>query len=129
MKDKKLEFSQLKVTPENLRDLEKAVSAGGISRTAAKEVLIDLMEHPGQVTAVIEKKGLAQVSDEAGLRESILKVLNDSPSQVAEYASGKTKVRQFFVGQVMKASRGKANPQVVDKLLDELLPTPNSEGA
>jgi aspartyl-tRNA(Asn)/glutamyl-tRNA(Gln) amidotransferase subunit B len=124
MKDKKLEFNQLKFTPENMRDLERAVSAGTISRTAAKDVLIALMEESGEVTSVIEKKGLAQVSDESGLRDAVSQVLKDSPSQLAEYGQGKTKLRQFFVGQVMKATRGKANPQVVEKLLDEILPKP-----
>jgi aspartyl-tRNA(Asn)/glutamyl-tRNA(Gln) amidotransferase subunit B len=125
VKENKAEFSEIKLTPENVRDLEKAVAAGTVSRTAAKEVLISLLQSSGNVAAVIDSKGLAQVSDEAGLRDAISKVLQDSPSQVADYAAGKTKVRQFFVGQVMKATKGKANPQVVEKLLDELLPKPN----
>ena len=85
-------------------------------------MLISLLKEPGQVAIVIEKLGLTQVSDEVGLRDAVTKVLNDSPTQVADYAKGKTKVRPFFVGQVMKATKGKANPQVVEKLLDELLP-------
>ncbi len=122
MNENKLEFNRLVVTPENMRDLDAAVVKGTISRTAAKEVLISLLKEPGQVASVIEKLGLAQLSDEAGLRDAVTKVLNDSPTQVADYAKGKTKVRPFFVGQVMKATKGKANPQVVEKLLDELLP-------
>jgi len=126
LKENKLEFQDLKLTPENLSDLEKAVAAATISRTAAKEVLLSLLAEAGDVAAVIEKKGLSQMSDEGGLRAAIAQVLKDSPTQLDDYSKGKTKLRQFFVGQVMKATRGKANPQVVEKLLDEMLPKPDA---
>jgi aspartyl-tRNA(Asn)/glutamyl-tRNA(Gln) amidotransferase subunit B len=122
LKENKLELAELQVTPENMRDLEKAVAAGTISRTAAKEVLVSLLKDKGDVASVIEAKGLVQMSDESGLRDAIAQVLKDSPSQLDEYGKGKIKLRQYFVGQVMKATKGKANPQVVDKLLDEMLP-------
>jgi aspartyl-tRNA(Asn)/glutamyl-tRNA(Gln) amidotransferase subunit B len=121
LKEHKLDFNQLKLTPEHLRDLERAVTAGTISRTAAKDVLVVLMEEGGSVSEVVDKKGLAQLSDEAGLREAVAQVLQASPTQLAEFHSGKTKVRQYFFGEVMKQTKGKANPAVVNKLLDELL--------
>ncbi len=126
MNEHKVDFSALQFSPTNTRDLVQAMESGQLNSTAVKEVFNTLAKDRGVVKDVIESKGLAQVSDEAGLRNAISKVLADSPSQVADYGAGKTKVRQFFVGQVMKATKGKANPQVVDKLLDELLPPPNS---
>jgi aspartyl-tRNA(Asn)/glutamyl-tRNA(Gln) amidotransferase subunit B len=83
-----------------------------------------LLESGGDVSKLIESKGLAQVSDEGPIKAMVQAVLDKSPSQIAEYASGKTKVRQYFFGEVMKAAKGKANPQVINKLLDEMLPTP-----
>jgi aspartyl-tRNA(Asn)/glutamyl-tRNA(Gln) amidotransferase subunit B len=124
LKENKLDFSELKLTPEHLRDLQSAVAAGTISRTAAKDVLVALMQEGGNVTNIIQAKGLAQLSDEAGLREAVSRVLESSPAQVAEFQSGKTKVRQYFFGEVMKQTKGKANPAVVNKLLDELLAKP-----
>jgi aspartyl-tRNA(Asn)/glutamyl-tRNA(Gln) amidotransferase subunit B len=121
LKECKQEFACLKLTPENLRDLEQSVAGGGLSRTAAKEVLLTLMQEGGEVGAIIEKKGLAQVSDESGLRDAVLNVLQANPTQLADFRSGKTKIRQFFFGEVMKQTKGKANPAVVNKLLDELL--------
>lgn len=70
---------------------------------------------------MIKEKGLAQVSDQAGLKEMVAKILADNPGQLAEYKSGKIKLRQYFFGEVMKATKGKGNPQVMNKILDELL--------
>jgi aspartyl-tRNA(Asn)/glutamyl-tRNA(Gln) amidotransferase subunit B len=83
--------------------------------------LLDLLVTPGDVTTIISERGLAQISDESGLRSSVSEILNKYPDQVSDYRGGKTKVRQFFFGEVMKVTKGKANPSVVNKLLDELL--------
>lgn len=121
LNDAKLEISQTKITPENMRDLVSAVSSNVLSSTTAKQVLTELLENGGKVADIIDKKGLAQISDEAGLKDIVSKVLADNPSQVEEFRAGKTKVRQFFLGEIMKATKGKANPQIINKLLDELL--------
>ncbi len=123
IKEQKLEFNALPVTPENLRDLSAAVSRGTISNTAAKQVLVELLTKKSEVAVLIEKLGLTQVSDESDLRKAVSDVLAANPSQVEEFRQGRTKVRQFFFGEVMKATKGKANPQVINKLLDELLST------
>jgi aspartyl-tRNA(Asn)/glutamyl-tRNA(Gln) amidotransferase subunit B len=123
LKEQKIEFSELPITPENVRDLAEAVSKGIISNTAAKQVLSELLAKKSDVAALIEKLGLAQVSDEGDLRKAVSEVLAANPSQVAEFHQGRTKVRQFFFGEIMKGTKGKANPQVVNKLLDELLST------
>ncbi len=124
LKDSKKEFTEVKLTPQNLADICAAVSSGKIGSTAAKQLLVELLESGGEVSKLIESKGLAQVSDEGPIKAMVQAVLDKSPSQIAEYASGKTKVRQYFFGEVMKAAKGKANPQVINKLLDEMLPTP-----
>jgi aspartyl-tRNA(Asn)/glutamyl-tRNA(Gln) amidotransferase subunit B len=115
------EFSETKLTAKNIADLSKAVSDSVVSSTGAKQLLIDLLLAAGDVTSIIKDRGLAQISDEAGLRQSVAEILAKYPDQINDYRSGKTKVRQFFFGEVMKITKGKANPTVVNKLLDELL--------
>lgn len=122
LNENKLQLSDSKLSAENLRDLDKALPTIGSNK--AKELIVRLLAEGGDVNAIVQKEGLAQITDESQLRKIVEDVLAASPSQVQDYGSGKTKVRQYFVGQVMKASKGKANPQVVDKLLDELLPKP-----
>ncbi len=126
LNDKKLEFGQTNLTPENMRDLSKSVADATISNTAAKQLLIDLMGKKSDVASLIKERGFAQISDEGDLRQAVSAVLTANPSQVEEYRQGKTKVRQFFFGEIMKATKGKANPQVINKLLDELLPEVNA---
>jgi aspartyl-tRNA(Asn)/glutamyl-tRNA(Gln) amidotransferase subunit B len=126
LKDSKLEFADTKMSPENLRDLCAAVSSGKLGSTAAKPLLVDLLKDGGDVAKHIESKGLAQVSDEGPIRAMVEEVLARSTQQLADYKSGKVKLRQYFFGEVMKAAKGKANPAVINKLLDELLPEPQA---
>lgn len=95
----------------------KRIEDGTISGKAAKEVLDFLMEHDESVDAVIEKLGLKQVSDSGALEKIVDEVLAANPDKVAEYRSGKDKLFGFFVGQVMKASKGSANPQSVNDIV------------
>jgi aspartyl-tRNA(Asn)/glutamyl-tRNA(Gln) amidotransferase subunit B len=104
-----------------MRDLSQAVADGTISNTAAKQLLVDLMTKKSNVSVLIQESGLAQISDEGDLRKAVSDVLTANPSQVEEFRQGKTKVRQFFFGEIMKSTKGKANPQVINKLLDECL--------
>ncbi len=127
LKDNKLEFAALSLKPEDIRDLVGAIAAGTVSATAGKDVLKEVLASKISVAAAIDKLGLAQVSDEGALRDQVAKILANSPSQIEEYKQGKTKVRQYFLGETMKAMKGKANPQVVNKLLDELLPVPTPQ--
>jgi aspartyl-tRNA(Asn)/glutamyl-tRNA(Gln) amidotransferase subunit B len=119
--EQKVEFNKLPLTPENMRDLAAAVARGTISNTAAKQVLAELLTKKSEVAALIEKLGLTQISNEDDLRKAVSEVLAANPGQVEEFRQGRTKVRQFFFGEIMKATKGKANPQVINKLLDELL--------
>jgi len=121
LKESGKEVADLKLTAQNLADLATLVGNSTIGSTVAKQLLADLLVSPGDVISIVKEKNLAQISDEAGLRTTINEVLGKFPDQVREYRGGKTKVRQFFVGELMKITKGKANPQVLNKLLDELL--------
>lgn len=122
--DNNLEFSAIKMTPQNLCDLIKAIETGKLGSTNAKKLLVELLASSGDVDKLIDEKGLAQLSDEGELRKMVQEVLDRSQSQVEQYRSGKTKIRQYFFGELMKVSKGKANPEVTNKILDELLPAP-----
>jgi len=121
LKENHKEFSQTALTPKNVADLSAAVTNSVVSSTGAKQLLLDLLLNEGDVASIIKERGLTQISDESGLRQSVSEILGKYPEQVTDYRAGKTKVRQFFFGEVMKLTKGKANPTVVNKLLDELL--------
>jgi aspartyl-tRNA(Asn)/glutamyl-tRNA(Gln) amidotransferase subunit B len=104
-----------------LAELVKRIDDGTISGKAGKEVLDYLMENEASVDDVIEKLGLKQVSDDGAIIAMIDEIMGANEDKVAEYRGGKEKLFGFFVGQVMKASKGSANPQVVNKLLKEKL--------
>jgi len=122
LNENKLDIGQTKLQPHNLKDLCQAVESGKLGSTKAKEVLVELLASGGEVAAIIESKGLAQVSDEGAIKAMVQTVLDSNPTQLNDYKAGKVKLRQFFLGEVMKAAKGKANPQVINKILDELLP-------
>lgn len=126
LKEEKLEFSQLKLTARNLIDLIDSQEKGIVGSTAAKNILLpELLVNGGNVQDIIEQKGLAQVSDENTIKAHIEEIISRSPDQVESYKSGKTKIKQYFFGQVMKATKGKADPKVINKSLDDLLPKPD----
>jgi glutaminyl-tRNA synthetase len=101
--------------------LVAAVERGDVTAAAGKEVFAELVERGGDARAIIAERGLAQVSDEAALTGVVEEVLAANAGKVDEYRAGKAALFGFFVGQVVRASQGKANPQVVQKLLRERL--------
>ncbi|HEX2275935.1 MAG TPA: Asp-tRNA(Asn)/Glu-tRNA(Gln) amidotransferase subunit GatB [Candidatus Tectomicrobia bacterium] len=116
-----LEVEQSRVTPENLAALLSLVDDGTISGTMAKTVF-DAMYETGKTAAeVVREKGLRQISDEHALVAAIEEVIANNPTEVEEFRNGRDKLLGFFMGQVMKATQGKANPQAVNKLLREKL--------
>ncbi|MDA9231303.1 Asp-tRNA(Asn)/Glu-tRNA(Gln) amidotransferase subunit GatB [Rickettsiales bacterium] len=116
-----LNFNNLPISSQNLSELLDFIDKGDISAKIAKEVL-DLMFETGKNAAkIIEEKGLKQVSDDKAITSMIETVLNENSDKVTEYKSGKDKLFGFFVGQVMKASKGQANPGLVNKILKEKL--------
>ncbi len=116
-----LSISDSPVDAIKLATIVKRIEDGTISGKAAKEVLDFLMEKEDEVDAVIQKLGLKQMSDEGALLDMIDRILSSNEDKVQQYKDGKEKLFGFFVGQVMKESKGSANPSVVNKLLKEKL--------
>ena len=110
-----------KLPSSTLALLLQRISDGTISAKAAKEVLDELVQNGGEVDAIIEEKGLKQVNDDSAIEAIINDILSNNEDKVAEYKAGKEKLFGFFVGQVMKASRGSANPAKVNQLLKKIL--------
>ena len=110
-----------KVTPEALGELVGLTQSNAINSKAAKQVLETLWNEGGSAKAVVEREGLAQVSDRGAVEAIVDEVLAANPNVVADYKAGKTNVFGFLTGAVMKASRGKANPTLAQELLKEKL--------
>lgn len=116
-----ISLSDCKVSAKKLSELIELIEKGEISGKIAKDVL-DLMLENGESPAIIvEQKGLKQVSDSSAIEKIIDEILAANTDKVAEYKSGKDKLFGFFVGQTMKASKGKANPGVVNEILKKKL--------
>ena len=97
------------------------IDKGTISSSIAKKVLVEMFEHPRDPEDIIDEKGWVQISDEGAIKEVVLKVLEANPQSVADYKGGKDKALGFLVGQAMKETRGKANPQMLNQMfLEEL---------
>ncbi len=109
------------VPAAHLAALIRTIDSGDISGKIAKTVFEEMCRSAEEPAAIIKRMGLVQVSDEASIGAVIDRVLSSHPKQVAEYRSGKTKVMAFFVGQVMKETKGQANPKVVNDLLQRKL--------
>ncbi|MBU6415212.1 Asp-tRNA(Asn)/Glu-tRNA(Gln) amidotransferase subunit GatB [Patescibacteria group bacterium] len=109
------------VTPENFAELVLLIYRGDISSRVAKDVLEEMFRTGNDPSVIIREKGLEQVSDEDAIASAIAKVIVAYPEQVRDLQNGKETILQFLVGQVMKEMSGKANPQVVAKLLREKL--------
>jgi len=115
------ELSDVPMTPAALGSLVSAVESGAISGPAGKEVFAVLMDQGGDPTEIIAERGLAQVSDEGAIAALVDEVIAANPDKAEAYRAGKTALAGFFVGQVVRASQGKANPQVVQKVVAERL--------
>jgi len=114
-------ISNSPVSASKLAGLLDRIADNTISGKIAKDVLDAMMESGDDADAIIEAKGLKQVSDSGAIDGMILKVMADNPQQLEQFRAGKDKLMGFFVGQVMKASRGQANPAMVNQRLNELL--------
>jgi aspartyl-tRNA(Asn)/glutamyl-tRNA(Gln) amidotransferase subunit B len=116
-----LEITDTKLTPDHLTALIKLQDEGTISGTIAKTVLKEMFESGKMPDEIVEEKGLIQITDEAAIAALVDEVIANNPKPVADYQSGNKKAIGFLVGQVMKLSKGKANPALVNKLLQEKL--------
>jgi aspartyl-tRNA(Asn)/glutamyl-tRNA(Gln) amidotransferase subunit B len=121
LKDDEQGISACPVKPEMLAEMIQMMEKGTISGKIAKTVFAEMYKTGNPPEQIVKEKNLVQVSDEGAIIKIIDQVLADHPAQVEEYRSGKEKVFGFLVGQVMKASRGKANPSAVNKVLKQKL--------
>jgi aspartyl-tRNA(Asn)/glutamyl-tRNA(Gln) amidotransferase subunit B len=110
-------IQEAKVTPSALAVLIASVEKGTITAGSGRKVLAEMFETGRPAAEIIEEKQLAQISDEEALVKIVEKVLAANPGEVAQYRGGKESLLQWFVGQVVRATRGKANPQMVRDLL------------
>ena len=121
LNDKNISISQSPVTAKKMSQLIDSISSGVISGRTAKEVFEVMKETGEEPNKIIESKGLQQKSDPKELEAIIEKILTENKDKVDQYKSGKDKLFGFFVGQVMKVSGGKANPQLVNEILKKKL--------
>ncbi len=115
------ERGECRLSAEGLAGLIRLIDAGTIGSKAAKEVFDEIATSGEDPRAVVERKGLAQVSDPAAIREAAAKVIERNATQVEQYRAGKTQVFGFLVGQLMKETRGKANAEMANEILREML--------
>ena len=121
LKEKDMDAADISFSPENLAKLIELVEAGSINNSVAKDVFVKVFEEDVDPDKYIEENGLKQVNDEGALKATIEKVIADNPQSVEDYRNGKKQAIGYLVGQTMKAMQGKANPGMVNKLLQELL--------
>ena len=121
LNEKNLEISQNPISAKNLSKLINLIKDGTISGKIAKSVFEIMADEGKDPQIIVEEKGLKQQSDPKEIEKLIDKVITNNPDKVKEYKSGKDKLFGFFVGQVMKVSGGKANPQLVNEILKKKL--------
>ena len=121
MKEKGIEAEKLRFTPQHLADLLTMVDKKEVSPQNAKKVFEKVFDEDVDPVAYVEEHGLKSDNDEDALRATIEQIVKDNPQSVEDYHNGKEKAIGFLVGQTMKATKGKANPGIVNKILKELL--------
>lgn len=121
LNENNLEIKNSKVTPKALGELLSLIEDGTISGKIAKTIFKDTIETGKEPKAIVEEKGLVQISDEGEIARVVESVIANNPESVEDYRNGKEKAVGFLVGQVMKETKGKANPQLVNKLIKERL--------
>ena len=119
LNEEKKSIHEIFMSPEMLASLINMVSEGKISSEQAKQVFNYVFEEEKTPSEIVKEKGMEQVSDEGAIRDMVNEVIDENPNQLATYKSGKTNILGFFVGQVLKKSGGKANPSIVNKIVNE----------
>jgi aspartyl-tRNA(Asn)/glutamyl-tRNA(Gln) amidotransferase subunit B len=117
MNDLNTDITNIPISAEDFARLIDMVTDKTVSGNSAKVVLGEMFKNGGKPEQIVKEKGLAQVSDESFVQEAVMKVLNDNPSEVEKYLAGKDTLLQWFMGQVARATKGKANPTISRELL------------
>ena len=113
------ELKDTALTAEGLAGMIKLITDGTISSKIAKKVFAELIEHGGDAAQIVKEKGLVQVSDSGQLLAWVNEALDNNPKSIEDYKNGRDRAIGFLVGQIMKASKGQANPQMINKMLLE----------
>ena len=121
LNEEEMEPSEIPFNSEQLAKMVMLIDKGTISSSIGKKVLEELFANPKDPEEIIKEKGWAQISDEGAIKEVVIKVLEANPQSVADYKGGKDKALGFLVGQAMKETKGKANPQMLNKMFIEEL--------
>jgi aspartyl-tRNA(Asn)/glutamyl-tRNA(Gln) amidotransferase subunit B len=121
LNENKKSFDELDFSPAQLAELLQLMGNGTLSGKMAKEVLFAILKTGKQIKDVIADSGMTQISDEDELLKIVQEVIKSNPKQVEQFKAGKETVMMFLVGQVMKLSKGKANPEVATRLLKQEL--------
>ena len=119
LNEKDEEPDSIPFTGEDLGELVKLIDDGKISSAIAKKVLEEMFENPEKPGKIVEKNGWVQISDEGAIKEVVSKILDSNPQSIIDFKAGKDKALGFLVGQAMKETKGKANPQLLNKLFKE----------
>ena len=121
LNEREEEPEDLKFTGKELGELVILIDKGTISSAIAKKVLEELFNEVKMPSKIIEEKGWIQISDEGAIKDVVLKILENNPQSIADYKAGKDRALGFLVGQAMKETKGKANPQMLNKMFIEEL--------
>ncbi len=128
IKDGGTDLDSLQVSPAGVAELATLVDKGDINNKTAREVLREMVHSGESAATIVERRGLVQISDQGALEGIVNRVLSDHPEQVASYLAGKESLIQWLMGQVMRETRGKANPGMVKALLAERLDSMRKQG-
>ncbi|MBP3708463.1 MAG: Asp-tRNA(Asn)/Glu-tRNA(Gln) amidotransferase subunit GatB [Clostridia bacterium] len=121
LNEKEMEPDQIPFTAEQLGKMIVLIEKGTISSAIGKKVLTELFENPNDPEEIVKANGWIQISDESAIKEVVMQVLEANPQSIADFKAGKDKALGFLVGQAMKATKGKANPQMLNKMFIEEL--------
>ena len=119
LNEKEQEPNEIPFTGNDLGELVKLIDEGKISSAIAKKVLEEMFENPNSPSKIVEEKGWIQISDEGEIKKIVLEILENNPQSVADFKAGKDRALGFLVGQAMKATKGKANPQMLNQMFKD----------
>jgi aspartyl-tRNA(Asn)/glutamyl-tRNA(Gln) amidotransferase subunit B len=121
LNEEKRDIKECSILPQSLAEMIVLIENGTISGKMAKDIIVEMYKTGKTPQTIIEEKGMVQITDEDALEKTIAEVLAANPAQLEQYRGGKEKLFGYFVGQVMKATQGKANPQLINELLKKML--------
>jgi aspartyl-tRNA(Asn)/glutamyl-tRNA(Gln) amidotransferase subunit B len=121
LNERKITIRECLIPPKALVELLQLITAGTINNNTAKTVVVEMFNSGKTAAAIVNAQGLAQISDDGLIMTVIQKIIDENPQMAADYLGGKEKLRGWFMGQVMRELRGKGNPELVNRLLDQTL--------